>query len=279
MSSASVTTSFDSKVNESFIRFVRKNIRDLRIYRHAINNFVVTNLRMRYRRSTLGFLWTLLNPLMVMIVLSVVFSLIFQRDIRTFSVYIFSGMAPWGFINGAIQHGAQSIILSEGYLKKVYLPKVMFPIIYVSSEAVNFVFSLLSLYLLALMLGSPVTWKLALLPFAVLITYLFVLGMAMILSVATVYFRDLTQIVSVLFTALFYAVPIVYPLELIPEQFQMYFKWNPFYYFITMFRHAIVGSEVMTLLDWAVPLAIAVLTCLVGFYVLMKRDRDIIYRL
>lgn len=140
MSSISSIKLFDSKINESFLRYLIKNIQDLRVYRYAIANFVRNNLRMRYRRSALGFLWTVLNPLLVMSVISVVFALIYKRDIHTFAIYIFSGLSPWGFINMSVQGGSQSLIHAEGYLKKVYLPKVMFPIISVSTELINFFF-------------------------------------------------------------------------------------------------------------------------------------------
>lgn len=274
-----INIQFDSKVHESFFRFVVKNFKDLIVYRFALANFVATNLRMRYRRSTLGFLWSLLNPLLIMTVISLVFSIIFQRDIKIFAVYIFSGLAPWGFINQAIQGGAQSLVLAEGFLKKVYLPKVMFPIISVTTEAINFLFSLLSLYILALLLGSTISWRLLLLPGAVFLTYIFVLGIVIILSVATVYFRDLTQIVSVLFTALFYTIPVVYPVELIPPQYKAFFLINPLYYYINLFRKVIYGQEAMTLLDWVIPALIALFCLAIGLFIIMKRDRDIVYRL
>jgi ABC-type polysaccharide/polyol phosphate export permease len=279
MSSVSITTLFDSKANESFIRFVVKNIREIKVYRFALYNFVLSNLRMRYRRSALGFLWSLLNPLMVMTVMSVVFSLLFQQDIKVFSIYIFSGLAPWTFINTAIQQGATSLVNAEGFLKKVYLPKMVFPLITTSTETINFLFSLSSLYLLALLLGSEITWRLLLLPLALLITFIFVLGMSILLAVITVYFRDLTQIVSVVFTALFYTVPIVYPLHLISPEIQKYFLLNPFYYFINLYRKIIYGHQEIVVIEWFIPLAIALAIYAIAMFALMKKDKDIIYRL
>jgi ABC-2 type transport system permease protein/lipopolysaccharide transport system permease protein len=270
---------FDSKVHDSYFRYALNNLRDLRAFRFALYNFVLNNLRMRYRRSVLGFVWSLLNPLMVMTVISLVFSVIFKQDIRTYAIYIFSGLAPWGFMSGAIQGGAQCLIVSEGFLKKVYLPKLLFPVIFVTTETVNFLFSLVSLYILALILGSPVTWRALLLPLAIIITYFFVLGCVTILSVASVYFRDLTQITTVVFTALFYLVPIIYPIEAIPEKYRILYYLNPFYYFVLLFRKVIYGSQAMYWHDWGIPLAIAFIVFAVSLFVLMKRDRDIIYRL
>jgi ABC-type polysaccharide/polyol phosphate export permease len=280
MSSFTFTTFFDSKINESYFKFVSKSIRDLYTYRFAIANFVNTNLRMRYRRSTLGFVWTVLNPLLTMSVLSLVFSIIFKRDVRVFSIYIFSGLAPYGFINAAVQAGGQSLIHAEGFLKKVYLPKMMFPVITVMTETVNFIFSMVTLYLIGLMLGSELSWRLLLLPLALILTFIFILALVLILSVATVYFRDLTQIVSVLFATLQYTVPIVYPIETIPEQYRIFFYINPLFYYITLYRKIFYNLHVpMTLMDWVIPTSISLVLLAVGMFVLFKRNHDIIYRL
>ena len=271
---------FDSKVNESYPRFVLKNLQDLRDYRFAIYNFVLNSLRMRYRRSVLGFVWSLLNPLLVMTVISLVFSVIFKQEVRSFAIYIFSGLAPWSFISQAIQGGGQSIVFSEGFLKKVYLPKLLFPVVFVTTETINFIFSLVSLFILALLLGSDqVSWRSVYLPFAIIITYIFVLGCVTLLSVAMVYFRDLSQIIMVLFSALFYLVPILYPLDMIPREFHTLYLINPLYYFIMLFRKVIYEKGPMTSGDWLIPLAIGIVTLAIGLFFLMKQDRDIIYRL
>ena len=279
VSSEAIVKVYDSQENDSFPRFLLKNLHEFRIYRFAIFNFVLNNLRMRYRRSVLGFVWSVLNPLLVMTVISVVFSIIFHQDLKTFAVYIFSGLAPWLYFNAAIIGGCQTIINAEGYLKKVYLPKALFPIVTVSTETANFLFSLISLYILALLLGSQMHWTILWLPLAVVITFLFNLGWAILLGVATVYFRDLSQIMLVAFQALFYLAPIVYPIESIPERFRGYFLLNPFYYYIMLFRKIIYGEPAISLGDWVVTGSMALVVVLAGFYFLMKQDRDLIYRL
>lgn len=279
MSVPSMVTVFDSKVHDSFPRYLARNLSQLHVFRFAIYNFVVNNIRKRYRRSTLGFLWSLLNPLLVMSVIAVVFSLIFQRELRTFAVYIFSGLAPWSFINLSIQAGSMSLIHSEGFLKKVYVPKVVFPIVTVTTETVNFAFSLVSLYILAVIIGFPVNWRVVLLPFAIIITYIFILGLVLIFGTATVYFRDLSQILSVIFSALFYTIPVVYPITSIPDQYHILFTLNPFFHFVMLFRRLIYDPAPMIWTEWAYPAILAVITLVLGLYVLMKRDRDIVYRL
>ncbi len=279
MTSPKMVNIFDSKTHESYLRYIAKNIRDIRVYRFALYNFVRNNLRMRYRRSTLGFLWSLLNPLLVMSVTSFVFSVIFKQNIQRFSVYIFSGLAPWGFMSMTIQGGCMSMVNAEGYLKKLYVPKLLFPIITVTTETINFFFSIIGLSILAVFLGFPFPTTILLLPFAILVTYFFILGTVLVVSVATVYFRDLAQILTVAFTALFYMVPIIYPISTIPAQLRPYFLVDPFYYFIVLFRMVIYGEPAMSWTDWVIPSVISLFMLLVGLFVLMKRDRDIIYRL
>lgn len=279
MSSETFVTVFDSRASQSFYRYLKNNFVEVYRFRHALANFVVNNLRMRYRRSVLGFFWSLLNPLLVMTVISIVFSLIFKQNIKTFSVYIFSGLAPWQYLNSSILAGCQTIINAEGFLKKVYIPKSLFPIITVTTETANFFFSIVSLFFLGIILGFRVPWTIAFLPLAILVTFIFNLGWALLLGVITVYFRDLTQIVIVGLQALFYITPIIYPIESIPAQFHILFYINPFYYFIILFRKIIYGTPSLTLADWALPSLLAIIIFVLGFLVVMLRDKDLIYRL
>lgn len=279
MSDRSMVTVFDSADRETYLRFVSKTFRDVALFRYALQNFVINNLRTRYRKSFLGFLWSLLSPLLSMVVLAVVFSFAFKQDIKTFAVYVFTGLIPWLYISASIIGGCQTMIYAEGFLKKVYIPKLLFPLTLVTTETVNFVFSIISLYILAVAVGTKLSWTFALLPLVILITFIFNLGWVLILSIVTVYFRDLTHIVTVVFQALFYLVPIVYPVGILPEKFQWLFYYNPFYYFIVLFRKVIYGTPALTWSDWLIPAGLALVLFLVGMYILMRRDRELIFRL
>jgi ABC-2 type transport system permease protein/lipopolysaccharide transport system permease protein len=273
------TTVYDSTRQTSLFEYIRRNIRELHLYRFAFYNFVQNMMRTRYRRSVLGFLWTLVNPLLNLTIIAVVFSLIYKMEFQTFGRYVFSGLTPWTFISTGLIQGTMSLVVSESYMKKVHLPKVMFPLVYVSNEAVNFIFSLVSIYIIFLFVGARLDWVMLLLPFAMLITYMFVAGCAMILSVAYVYFRDTFNLTQVIMGALFYTVPIIYPVELIPEQFKNIFEYNPFYQFIKLFRAILYELRVPTWNEWLIPLGLAVLVLLLGSLILMKREGDIVFRL
>jgi len=279
MSERSMVTVFDSADRGTFFRFVSKTFQDIWFARYSLNNFVINNLRTRYRKSVLGFLWSLLSPLLSMVVLAFIFSFAFKQDIKTFAIYVLTGLSPWIFMSTSILGGCQAMINAEGFLKKVYIPKLLFPLALVTTESVNFIFSIISLYILALAVGAQLSWTFALLPVVVVITFIFILGWVLIFSILTVYFRDLTHITTVVFQALFYLVPIVYPVEILPENFRWLFFYNPFYYFIVLFRKVIYGTPAMTWGDWLIPAGLALVTFGLGMYILMRRDRELIFRL
>src|SRR5271163_3836747 len=151
------------KKSVSFPVYVFRTLNELRFIKFAFSSFVINNLRRRYQRSVLGFAWSLLNPLLMMIVLTTVFSLIFKRDPKTFSIFILIGMLPWTFISESIANGCSSITSAEQFLKKVYIPKIFFPLVTVSTELINFGLSLLSMIVLGLFIGLHLHWTILLL--------------------------------------------------------------------------------------------------------------------
>lgn len=264
---------------KKFIQSIGQTYHDIYDYREVVKNFVDTNLKMRYKRSVLGFLWTLLNPLLTMAITATVFSLIFRFDLKNYAVYIFCGLVPWNFINSSAISGSLAIIANEGYIKKIYLPKVIFPLNAVVTEFINSFFNLLSLYILGIFLHVEITPCILILPYAFFTMFFFCLGMAMIFSILTVYFRDLHHIVQISFSALFYLCPIIYPVERFPAKYRFIFDLNPFNYYITMFRDAIYYNR------WSDPRVIqlsalfAVLSLLMGLILFYKEEKKIIFRL
>ncbi len=265
--------------SESFINFLKRSLFELSNLKFALTSFVVNSLRRRYRRSVLGFAWSLLNPLTTMVVMTTVFSLLFHNNPKEFGIYIFTGILPWSFLLDSITGGSLSLVDAEGFLKKVYIPKLFFPLVIVSTEAVNFIFSLSSLMFLALALGMHLSFSLLTLPLAIAILYAFNLGSALFLAISTVYFRDLTHITRQLLQAFFYLVPICYPLNVVPPKYLFLFKLNPFYYFINLFRIIICDGHFPQAKDWLIPSAIAVIVLFMGFSLLKKTESDIIFRL
>lgn len=264
---------------KSAVLFTFRSLAELSNLKFALASFVVNNMRRRYRRSILGFAWSLLNPLVTMGVMTAVFSLLWHADPRVFGVYVFTGLLPWTFITDSITNGSQSLVNSEAFLKKVYIPKTFFPLVAVSTEGANFLFSLTSLLVLAWVAGVQLHWTMLLIPVATALLFLFNFSVALFLAIGTVYFRDLTHIIKVVLNALFYMVPVVYKLEMVPEEYRKFFLLNPVYYFVELFRCLICDGTVPDAGQWLWPTAIALSTTLLAFYTLMRTDKDLIYRL
>jgi ABC-type polysaccharide/polyol phosphate export permease len=258
--------------------FFKKLLRDLSYFRFAYINFVVNGIRVRYRRSNLGFFWTLLNPLMTMTIMALAFSYVFKQNIREYAVFLFSGLIPYNFLSASITESTKSIANGEAFLKKIYTPKFLFPLVTVSIEAVNFFLTLTALFILALILGAQIHSSLLLLPFALGMMFFFSLGVGLVLAVTYVYFRDISHFVQVIFTALFYLTPVLYPVSAIPPQLSTLFLLNPLTYFVKLVRILILGLP-FTARDWGIPLLLAITSFLIGLMVLYRKDKDIIFRL
>ena len=270
---------FDTSDNQGIKNFLLRNIHDLFTYRFVLYNLISTNLRARYRRSTIGFLWTLINPLFTMTILAVVFSTIYKLPFADFGVYIFSGLLPWNLILNSILNGSMSLIAAEGYLKKVYVPKLIFPIATVGVEAANFLFSLTSLFLLALFLGARASWGLLFLPLALILTLLFILGIILIAAIITVYFRDLFHILQIVFVGLFYLVPIIYKKEFFGSDLLIVLKLNPFFYFIQLFQQIIYEARIPDASLWLTCSILMIVSLTIGLLVFKLKEKDVIYRL
>jgi len=261
------------------IEYIKKNIKGLYVSRYAVYFFVKNSLFYRYRRSNLGYLWNLLNPLLMMIVMGAAFAMVFERDIKSYMVFLFSGLAPFQFLNSAIVSACMSMVANEKFIKKVNLPKLFFPFVSVTIEFINFIFMIISLYIIALFIGAEFQSSIFLLPFAFIVLFIFSFSSGLILSILYVYFRDLGNILNVIFRAFFYITPILYPEDKVPASLNLIFKLNPLSYYVYLVKHLILGDSIITPMDWIVPLAIALVLLLFGFILLKKMDRDIVYRL
>lgn len=270
---------FDASKRSGLIDFVSRNIRELTVYRYALFNFISTNLSSRYRRSAIGFLWSLLNPLFTMVIMALVFSSLYKFPFSQFSLYLFSGLLPWNLITSSLLGGSMSIINAESYLKKVYIPKIIFPLVTLGVEITNFLFSLISLFVLSLFFGAKLGWSILLLPFALLLLALFILGGILLLSILTVFFRDLSHILQIGLFGLFYLTPILYPISLLSGNLLNLIKLNPFYYFINLFHLIVYEAVLPGWPDWAACIGLTALSLTLGVLVFQKKEQDVIYRL
>ncbi len=274
-----VIVEFDASEKTTLIGFLSRNIYELIIYRYALYNFINTNLSSRYRRSTIGFFWSLLNPLFTMVIMAIVFSSLYNLPFTQFSLYLFSGLLPWNLITTSLINGSVSLITAEAYLKKVYIPKILFPLTSLGVEITNFLFSLISLFLLSIFLGAGFSISLLFLPLALLILSLYLFGLTLLISIVTIYFRDLTHILQIMLLGLFYFTPVLYQVDMLSDNLREMIKFNPFYYFINIFHLIIYESKIPSINEWLPCIVFAIISAFLGIIVFQKKESDIIYRL
>jgi lipopolysaccharide transport system permease protein len=194
-----------------------RSVRDAIRFRDLIALLVARDLKVRYKRSVLGMFWTLLNPLLQMIVYTLVFSVIMRVAVPQFPVFLLAGLLPWNVVAGAGAQAAYSVVNNGGLIRKVPVPQLVYPVSVVASKAVDLLLSLIPLAVIGIWLGRPPTlaW-LALVP-CLAILLLFAAGLALFFSTLTVFFRDMRHLVDILFQVWFYLTPIFYPLSFLEK--------------------------------------------------------------
>jgi len=214
-------------------------VKEIFRYRDLLYLLVTNRLKTRYRRSILGVLWTLLNPLLTMTVLTIAFSTVVKFSIKNYPVYLLSGLIFWNFFSQATISGMNSIIWGGSLLRRIYIPRTIFSLSAIGSELLNLIVSLLPLFLIMFIQGHPFKPALLFLPVAIIIMTLFALGIALFISTIGIYFFDWPHFYQVIIMALFYLTPIIYPEGIIPETYARFTQFNPLGYLLSLFRDPI----------------------------------------
>lgn len=247
-------------------------------FRHLLNLMVKRDFLTRYRRSVLGVLWSLLNPILTMLVLTMVFSFIFRFEIAYFPVYLLSGQLIFAFFSESTSQAMGSVISNAHIVKKVYVPKYIFPVSRVLSSCVNLAFSFVAFLLVILVTGAPFHWTILLVPIPLLYTFMFSLGIGMLLSSLAVFFRDLSYIYGIFITLLTFLTPIFYPVSILPDRVFQLIHLNPIFHYVTFFRSLALYGELPGLWVNIVCLGFALAALCIGLYSTMKvQDRYILY--
>lgn len=260
---------------------VRNDARELARFWPVVVNMVSQELRVRYHRSVLGFLWTLINPILMMATLTLVFSQMFggRADWREYAVYLFAGQVPWTMFAACLIDGSLCIVGSEGLIRKIYVPKLVFPLTKVLINLVIFGLSLAALYIVAVLLRAPITPPMVLLPIVALLFAGFALGAAMVLGVANTFYRDTGHLVTVILQAWYFATPIIYGDKGSAEPMAIRSWFNPAYPFIRMFQLIIRFGEWPSAHLMGAASLIAVGSLLVGYVVFKSQENKLVFRL
>lgn len=221
-------------------------LKKLHDFKELLWQLVSRDIKLRYRRSFLGYLWSILNPLLTMIVMLLVFSSFFADkkggSIPNFAVYLITGVTFFNFLTESTNSAMQSVIGNASLLKKVYVPKYIFTLSKVMSSLVNLLFSMAALIIIMIIEGIPFTFYLLLVPFVMLQLFVFCIGLGLFLAQLVVFFRDMQYIYSVITMAWMYMTPIFYKAEDITGIVGEIIRTvNPMYFYITQFRTLIYG--------------------------------------
>src|SRR4051812_40796718 len=242
----------------------------------VIQNMVVQDLRVRYQRSVLGFFWTLLHPILMMTTLTVVFSQLFHTPIHNYAVYLFAGMVPWNFLSGSLNDCAFSIIQNEALIRKIFLPKLIFPLTRVLINLTTFILSLVALFLILKPMGARFTPQLVLLPPVILLFTAFTLGLGLMVATANTFYRDCGHLVSVFLQAWYFATPILYESSSLP-------RWrcwtNPAYPFIKLFQLILFDGQWPDLLLFLAAAGIATASLGIGYVAFKCHEDKFVFRL
>ncbi|NPD31126.1 ABC transporter permease [Eggerthellaceae bacterium zg-1084] len=243
-----------------------------------LRTLVSKDFKLKYRRSVLGVLWSILNPLLMMIVLSAVFSFMFRFTIENFPLYLILGTILFNLMADSTNAAMHSIIGAAPLIKKIRIEKLIFPLESVLFQLVNFVISLVAVVAVMLYFHIAPTLNLLALPILLVCVLAFSLGLGMLLASLAVFFRDIMHLWSVVIIAWTYATPLFYPVDMLDGFMQNVMNFNPMYHYVTYFRSIVMWDTLPSLRENLVCLGMALVTFLVGYLVFRKtEDKFILY--
>ena len=251
-------------------------IQQLKKYKPLMNELVVRDLKVKYRRSFLGYVWSLLNPLMMMAVMSYVFSYMFRFDVPNYPLYLICGQTLWTFFNESTNMAMYSVVANGSLIRKVYIPKFIFPMSRVLSSFVTMGFSLVAILIVMIFTGVKINLSILLFPIPLFFLLLFCMGIGLILSALSVYFRDIMHLYGVLTMAWMYATPVFYPIEALPANVAMVISFNPMYHYITFFREIVLYGTVPGAWTWIWCAVSSIVAFMAGLTVFRKLQRNFI---
>ena len=223
---------------------VRLTVKNGIRYIPLLQNLIARELKKKYRRSVLGYVWCVLNQLLVMLIMTVVFSRMFRYDIPNFPVYLFAGRMMFSFVTDCSGGVMKSIVMNGPLMRKTRIPYYVFPLASTGSAVVNFGFHLIAFAIVLIFTGTPVSWHVIAFPAVCLEMFLFSFGFGLLLAVCNVYVRDTDYIYAVFTTAWLYLTPLFYPLALLPDTLRaVVTNLNPAYFFVEMSRDVFLAHQ------------------------------------
>ena len=247
-------------------------------YRDLVRELVSRDIKARYKRSALGLGWTMLHPLLSMLVLTLVFSNVFRFSVDNYAVYILCGLVLWNFFSTTTTHAMTQMTWGGGLLSRIYLPKAVFAASSIGTGLVNLALALVPLLVIAVLSGVSLHWSLLVLPGAVALTAMFALGVGLLLSALGVYYTDVINMYEIILTLWMYLTPIIYPIDILPPGVRAVVELNPMYYFLELFRAPIYTGVVPPGDVWLKALLLATGMLILGWWYFTRKADEFAYR-
>ena len=252
---------------------LREELADLRRHSHLLFNLVYRDLTVRYKRSAIGFMWTMLNPLLMMVIFVIVFSTVFRFEIQNYETYFLSEFLPWIFFSQTTVAAMTSMAWNGALMKRVRVPKSIFALATTASGVVNLFLSLIPLLIIMVIVRSPIRPAILFLPVSVAILAIFTFGISLILSATSVYFHDVREMYTVATTALMYITPIIYPISIIPKEYRPIVTFNPLTHLLGIIRDPIYYGRIPSADALLLTALLALITLAIGWEVFRRMSR------
>lgn len=247
-------------------------------YRDLLWSLIQRDLTVRYKRSALGFVWTMLNPLLTMLVLAIVFSSFFRFAIERYSVYLLSALLMWNFFQQSTTQAMINLVWGGDLINKIYVPKAIFIVSAILVHLVNLLLALIPLTLLMLLTGQAFSLALLFLPVSIFLSVLFTLGVGLFLGALAVFFVDIIDIHRIGLMILMYLTPLFYPVAIVPDKYLIFIRLNPMYYFVEIFRQPIYEGNLPNIYFLSRAIFVAVSAFLIGWWFFTKKSDEFAYR-
>lgn len=251
-----------------------KVFRELYAYREMIFSLIRRDLKGRYKGSVLGFFWTFLNPLLQLFVYTIVFSVVMASPIENYYLFLFVALVPWIMFSTSVSGGCSCIRSQQDMVKKIYFPREVLPVSYVTSQFVNMLLSLIVVFAVLIISGWGINIEaLIYLPVIMIIEYLLALGTCLVVSAMTVFIRDLEYLLGIITMAWQFLTPIMYDISMVPEELVPVFECNPMTSVIIAYRDILFYKQVPELRTLLQATIFGSLMVVVGFIVFGKLQK------
>jgi len=257
-----------------------EELREVLHYRDLVFQLARRDITTRYKRSVLGIAWTMLNPLGMMVVLTIAFSHIFRfQTEHGYPAYVLSGLLAWNFFSQTTTASMVNLVWGGGLLHRIYIPRTSFALAAIITGLINIGFALAPLLLINLFTGVPIHWTLLFFPIPVALLAAFALGVGLLISTFAVYYPDVVEMYNIALLGWMYLTPVIYPVGILPENIRLWVtRLNPMYYFVEIYRSAVYYGRLPTL-DVIIPaIGFAMITLIIGWVVFTYKSDEFSYR-